>query len=148
MTEEKWLPAQLRSLRSIGIDMVGGFFDAAAIKADGLGTESYRSATPVELGASIDDGDVTLIDVRAATEFHAGHISGAEHRFLGTLLRNIDSISKDKPVVVQCLAGGRSAIAASILQRAGFDVINMQGGYQAWVASGLPVVQDAVAAVA
>jgi hydroxyacylglutathione hydrolase len=148
IADEKSFPAHLRSLRSIGIDNVGGFFDAAAIKADGLRTESYQSATPVELRASIDEGDVTLIDVRAATEFHAEHIAGAEHRFLGTLLRNIDSISNDKPVVVQCLAGGRSAIAASILQRAGFDVINMQGGYQAWVAAGLPVVRETAAAVA
>jgi hydroxyacylglutathione hydrolase len=144
---EKSLPAQLRSLRSIGIDNVGGFFDAAAIEADGLKTESYQSATPTELRTNIDNGDVTLVDVRAATEFHAGHIAGAEHRFLGTLLRNIETISNEKPVVVQCLAGGRSAIAASILQRAGFDVINMQGGYQAWVAARLPVVQESMSAV-
>jgi rhodanese-related sulfurtransferase len=96
----------------------------------------------------IEEGDVTLIDVRAATEFHAGHIARAEHRFLGTLLRNIEGVRKDKPVVAQCLAGGRSAIAASLLQRAGFDVVNMQGGYQAWVDAGLPVVRDDVAAVA
>jgi hydroxyacylglutathione hydrolase len=148
IADEKTLPAQLRSLRSIGIDNVRGFFDADAVKANGLRTESYRSATPVELRARIEDGDVTLIDVRAATESHAGHIPGAKHRFLGTLLRNIESISKDKPVVTQCLAGGRSAIAASILRRAGFDVINMQGGYQAWVAARLPVAQDTAAAVA
>jgi rhodanese-related sulfurtransferase len=36
------------------------------------------------------------------------------------------------------LAGGRSAIAASILQKAGFDVINMNGGYEMWQMSGLP----------
>ena len=148
VTDEKSFPGQLLRLRSIGIDNVGGFFDAAAVKADGLRTESYRSATPVELRPRIDSGDVTLIDVRAATEFHAGHIAGAEHRFLGTLPRKIESISQDKPAVVQCLAGGRSAIAASILQRAGFDVINMKGGYQAWVAAGLPVVQETAAAVA
>jgi hydroxyacylglutathione hydrolase len=148
IADEKSLPAQLRSLRSIGIDKVGGFFDADAIKANGLRTESYRSATPIELRASIDNGDVTLIDVRAATEFHAGHIPGAEYQFLGTLLRNIKSISKDKPVVTQCLAGGRSAIAASILQRAGVDVVNMKGGYQAWVDAGLPVVREEVTAVA
>jgi hydroxyacylglutathione hydrolase len=51
-------------------------------------------------------------------------------------------------VVAQCLAGGRSAIAASLLQRAGFDLVNLQGGYQAWVNAGLPVVRDELAAVA
>jgi hydroxyacylglutathione hydrolase len=141
------LAAPLRSLRSIGIDNVGGYFDAEAVKNAGLRTESYRSATPTQLRPSIDDGKVALLDVRAATEFQAGYIPGAEHRFLGTLLRNIQSLSRDKPVVAQCLAGGRSAIAASILQRDGFEVVNMEGGYQAWVEAGLPIVRDEVAAV-
>ena len=39
-------------------------------------------------------------------------------------------------------------MAASILQRAGFDVVNMQGGYQAWVEAGLPVVRETATAVA
>ncbi len=148
IADEGSLPAQLRSLRSIGIDKVGGYFDSSAVKAAGLRTQSYRTATPLELRPSIDDGEVTLVDVRAATEYQAGHIAGSEHRFLGTLLRNIADVRKDKPVVAQCLGGGRSAIAASILQRAGFDVVNMQGGYQAWVEAGLPVVQEAAEAVA
>lgn len=148
ITDEGALPAQLRSLRSIGIDNLGGFFEAGSIKTAGLRTESYRSATPTELRKRIDAGDVTLIDVRAATEFQAGHIAGAEHHFLGKLLRGLDRVRNDKPVVAQCLAGGRSAIAASILQRGGFDVVNMQGGYQAWVDAGLPVVREDVMAVA
>lgn len=148
IADEGSLPTQLRSLRSIGIDNVGGYFEAGAVKSAGLRTESYRSATPSQLRSRIEGGDVTLIDVRAATEFQAGHIARAEHRFLGTLLRNIDGVRKDTPVVAQCLAGGRSAIAASLLQRAGFDVVNMQGGYQAWVDAGLPVIRDEVAAVA
>jgi hydroxyacylglutathione hydrolase len=147
IADETSLPAQLRSLRSIGIDNVAGFFDASAVKGAGLRTQSYRSATPVELRSPIDDGEVTLIDVRAATEFQAGHIAGAEHRFLGKLLRNIKTLRKHKPVVTQCLAGGRSAIAASLLQRAGFQVVNMQGGYQAWVDAGLPVVHEALSGV-
>jgi hydroxyacylglutathione hydrolase len=148
IADEESLPTQLRSLRSIGIDNVGGYFEAEAVTSAGLRTESYRSATPGQLRSRIEGGDVTLIDVRAATEFQAGHIARAEHRFLGTLMRNIESLRKDKPVVAQCLAGGRSAIAASLLQRAGFDVVNMQGGYQAWVDAGLPVVRDEVAALA
>jgi hydroxyacylglutathione hydrolase len=83
-----------------------------------------------------------LLDVRAATEFHEGHIAGAEHRFLGKLLREIETIDRSRPVVAQCQAGGRSAIATSILQRAGFDVTNMTGGYSAWLAAGLPVTRD------
>jgi hydroxyacylglutathione hydrolase len=148
ITDGSQLPDVLRSLRSIGIDNVGGFIEAAETKRAGLRTQSYESRTPAQLRHSIDDGSVALIDVRAATEFDDGHIAGAQHVFLGTLLRNIETLERDKPVVTQCLAGGRSAIAASILQSAGFEVINMSGGYQAWVAAGLPVVRKEVAAVA
>jgi hydroxyacylglutathione hydrolase len=148
IAEEALISSQLRSLRSIGIDNVGGFFDAAAVQRAKLRTESYESAAPTQLRQKIQQGEATLLDVRAATEFDAGHIAGAEHLFLGKLLRGVDTLSKDKPVVAQCLGGTRSAIAASILQRAGFDVVNMQGGYQAWVAAGLPVSRNAAAAVA
>lgn len=139
------LPDVLRSLRSIGIDNVGGFFEAAETKRAGLRTQSYESRTPAQLRRNIEDSSVSLIDVRAAIEFDEGHIAGAQHVFLGTLLRKIETLERDKPVVTQCLAGGRSAIAASILQRAGFEVINMSGGYQAWVAAGLSVVRDEMA---
>jgi hydroxyacylglutathione hydrolase len=147
ITDEASLAAQVRSFRSIGIDNVGGYFDANAVKSAGLRTETYQSATPAQLRGKIEGGEVTLVDVRAATEFHAGHIASAEHRFLGTLLRNIESLDRDKPVVAQCLAGGRSAIAASIFQRAGFEVVNMQGGIQAWANAGLPVEREEVATV-
>ena len=147
IASEGAVPAQLQSLRSIGIDNVGGYFDASAVEKAGVRTESYESASPHELYNKIEQGEVTLVDVRATTEFREGHIAGAEHRFLGTLLRNLDTIPRDKPVVAQCLAGGRSAIAASILQRDGFDVVNMTGGYRDWVGDGLPVVQEEAAAV-
>jgi hydroxyacylglutathione hydrolase len=133
------LPEVLRRLRSIGIDNVCGSFDAAAVQAAGLRTESYRSVTPAKLHSRIESGEVKLLDVRAATEFQEGHIAGAEPRFLGKLLRQVGDIDRSKPVVAQCLGGARSAIATSILQRAGFDVTNMAGGYRAWTAAGYPV---------
>lgn len=136
------LPEALVRLRSIGIDNVRGVFDTAAVKASGLQTESYHSATPEQLRARLGSGEARLLDVRAATEFREAHIPGAEHRFVGKLLREIPTIDRSHPVVVQCLGGGRSAIASSILQRAGFDVTNMSGGYRAWVAANLPVTKE------
>lgn len=142
LTDPKLLADNLRGLRAIGIDNVGGYFDIAAVREAGLRTESYSSATPQQLQPRIESGEVNLLDVRAATEFHAGHINGAEHRFLGKLLRELKGIDKSQPIVAQCLGGGRSAIATSILQRAGYDVTNMQGGFQAWVKAGFPVTSD------
>lgn len=139
LTQVERLADSLKGLRSIGIDNVGGYFEATAVKEAKLRTESYPAATPSELRPQIETGKVTLLDVRAATEFQQGHIAHAEHHFLGKLLREMESINKTKPVVAQCLGGGRSAIATSVLQRAGFSVTNMLGGYQAWVKAGLPV---------
>lgn len=140
IAEQAALPDVLRRLRSIGIDNICGSFDASAVRASGLRTQSYRSETPQQLFSQIEQGEVRVLDVRAATEFHQGHVAGAEHCFLGTLPRQIEGMDRTLPVVAHCQAGGRSAIATSLLQRAGFDVTNMSGGYEAWVKAGLPVV--------
>jgi hydroxyacylglutathione hydrolase len=140
ITDGQALPGLLSKLRSIGIDNVAGYFELTAIRAAGVMTESYRSAEPHALREAIQRGTVQLIDVRAETEFKEGHIPEARHYFLGTLPRRMTSLDRGKPVVVQCLAGTRSPIGASLLQREGFEVMNMQGGYRAWVDSGLPII--------
>lgn len=145
LTHSALLAENLKGLRSIGIDNVGGYFDSAAVSSAGLRTQSYASAKPEQLRAAIESGAMTVLDVRASTEYQAGHIPLAEHRFLGQLLRELSSINQAKPVVAHCLGGGRSAIATSILQRAGFEVTNMQGGYNAWVQAGLPTQSSASA---
>lgn len=142
ITDATGLANNLRSLRSIGIDNVGGYFDAAAVRDAGLRTESYPTATAQQLHSMIENGAVRLIDVRAITEFQEGHIARAEHHFLGRLFRDMNQLDRSKPIVAQCLGGGRSAIAASLLQRAGYDVTNMHGGYKAWLAAGLPITVE------
>lgn len=139
--EPSQLPEAVRVLQKIGLDDIRGYFDASNVRASGLATERYESATPKELAAGIEAGEVTLVDVRSEEEWNQGRIVGAEHFFLGRLSDNLDSVTRTKPIVAQCLNGGRSAIAASILQAAGHEVTNMTGGYGAWVAAGLPVVR-------
>jgi hydroxyacylglutathione hydrolase len=138
LSDSDSISENLRSLRSIGIDNVQGFFDYLSTDASMHFTEMYPSATPQQLFDQIESGSVRVLDVRAATEFHEGHIQSAEHRFLGNLLRELTQIDQSKPIVVHCLGGGRSAIASSILQRAGFNVTNMSGGYRAWRVAELP----------
>ena len=82
-----------------------------------------------------------LIDVRSDEEWKSGRITEANHRFLGRLPDDVADIEYGKPVVIQCQTGGRSAIAASILQASGLEVINMTGGFGAWADAGLPVDQ-------
>jgi hydroxyacylglutathione hydrolase len=147
LTNSESVASNLRRLRSIGIDNVQGYFDLQSSGISSTLTEAYQSVAPGDLVDRIEDGSVRLLDVRTAAEFNEAHIHGAEHRFLGNLHREAAQIDKSKQVVVQCLAGGRSAIAASILQRAGFSVINMNGGYRAWRAAGLPSHLDVTNAV-
>ena len=142
LTESDSLSDNLQRLRSIGIDNVHGYYDVDAAETVKLMTESYPSLSPQQLRSRIESGAVTLLDVRAATEFNEGHIAEAEHRFLGKLIRELGPIDKSKPIVAQCLGGGRSAIAVSILQRAGYEVTNMEGGYHAWVGAKLPTTAD------
>lgn len=142
VAEKESLPEQLVRLRSIGIDRVEGYCTPEAAAAADCLTETYTSAKPAALRDRIEAGKVQLLDVRAATEFQEGHIARAQHLFLGTLMRRLGALDRSKPIVAQCLGGGRSAIATSILQRAGFDVTNMEGGYRAWVDAKLPVQSE------
>lgn len=140
------IPEAIRVLRKIGLADVRGYFDVDKVREAGRATEQYNSATPGELASRIESGNVELIDVRTDEEWKSGHISQANHRFLGRLPDNISAIERGKSVVTQCQTGGRSAIAASILQAAGFDVINMTGGFNAWTAAGLSVITPEVTA--
>ncbi len=84
-----------------------------------------------------------LIDVREPAEYDGplGHIAGARLVPLGTLTGALAPFDRDRPVVTVCRAGGRSAQATLMLQRAGFTkVANLAGGMLQWHAQGLAVV--------
>ncbi|MEW4489954.1 MBL fold metallo-hydrolase [Thalassoglobus sp. JC818] len=134
------LPEAIRVLRKIGLDDVRGYFDVDDVRNAGMATERYPSLTPQELKPRIESGEVTLVDVRSDEEWKSGHIAGAEHQFLGRLPDNLGDLDKDKPIVTQCQTGGRSAIAASLLQANQIEVINMTGGLNAWTGSGVEEV--------
>jgi len=84
-------------------------------------------------------GGAMLLDVREPAEWQAGHVRGAFHVPLGQLEDRVREVPRDRRVVVICRSGNRSATATSLLVRAGFDVVNLRGGMQAWASSGLPV---------
>jgi hydroxyacylglutathione hydrolase len=84
------------------------------------------------------------IDVRSPSEWSQGHVPHARHAFLPELQEKTADIDKDARIVVYCDSGYRSAIGASLLQRAGFTrVANMPGSWHAWRQAGYPVQRDA-----
>lgn len=82
----------------------------------------------------------TLLDVRSTSEWESGHPSNAIHIELGEIFKRMNELSKDKPLIVICASGNRSAMAATKLANAGFAAVyNFSGGMGSWKGAGLPV---------
>jgi hydroxyacylglutathione hydrolase len=132
-----------RDLAMIGLDRVAGYFTERALRAyTGAGgtLATLDEISPEDLRALHDAGDVTLIDVRGAAEWEAQHIPGVPNIPLGHLAGRLDEVPRDKPIVVHCQSGSRSAIAASLMAAHGIgDVMNVTGGFIAWSTAGHPV---------
>ncbi len=95
-----------------------------------------KEITVQELKEKIDNKeDFQLIDVRETFEYETSNLSGLNIP-LGGILIEADKIAKNKPVIVQCRSGKRSAAAVMQLEQAhGFDnLYNLQGGILAWQA--------------
>jgi len=101
---------------------------------------------PADLQRRMNSGEkVVVIDVRDPDEFRDGHIEGSANISRGFLEFRIGTAVTDPatPIVLYCQTGLRSVLAAKALRELGYaTVINLQGGYQKWVQSGLPVVRD------
>ena len=136
------LKEAMRVLHKIGVDKVDGVFERAALVDNGTAVQAYSTGTPQDLAQQIESGQVALVDVRGDAEWSEGHIAQAQHMFLGRLPETLSELPKDKSIVVQCRSGARSSIGASILQAAGFNVINLTGGYMAWTQAGLATTNE------
>jgi hydroxyacylglutathione hydrolase len=135
-----------REMAMIGLDHVAGFLTTDAITVwHGLGhpLETIPQTTGASIAPQVAAHDVTVVDVRNRSEWSHGHIPGALHIPVGHLGDRLSEIPRDKPIVLQCQGGARSAIASSVLRRAGIrDVINLRGGFGDWEREGRAIVHD------
>ncbi len=105
------------------------------------GVPNLGAAESVNL---INRNHALVLDVRNEAEFAGGHIVDAKHIPLDKLAERLNELNKykDKPILVNCQRGMRSAKACEILRKAEFKQIhNLQGGLDAWLAAKLPVVK-------
>ena len=87
-----------------------------------------------------------VVDVRAEKEWQAGHIAGSHNIPLTHLRERLAEVPADRPVIVHCEGGYRSAIGCSLLKAAGRkNVSDLVGGIKAWTASKLPTESDGTA---
>lgn len=85
-------------------------------------------------------GDYFLLDVRTPQEWNEAHVPGAVLIPLDELPQRLDEVPRDRPVMVICRSGNRSAVGRDILKDAGFtQVTSIAGGIRAWMAAGYPV---------
>ncbi len=123
---------------------------------------SVRHVAPTEARELMEKEGFTYVDVRSVPEFQAGHPAGAFNvplldvgpmgmapnpGFLGAMEK---LFAKDAPLVIGCKAGGRSAQAAGLLERAGWTkLVDLSAGFDGnfgeagWQARGLPVSREA-----
>lgn len=128
----------IRDLSRIGID----FPDAAVgteprSLAPDAAVESYPRVGWDGLLAGRADGDA-VVDVRRTEEFAASHIVGAVNVPLHELLMRMDEVP-DAKLWVHCASGYRSGVAASLLQRAGRDVVQIDAKFHDAEAAGVPM---------
>lgn len=86
--------------------------------------------------------DAIVVDVREANEIASGMIRDAIHIPLAQLKDRFNELEKytNKPIIMACRSGNRSAYAINILRKNGFtDLYNLKGGVMAWQHASLPL---------
>ena len=141
--------SQLRLAR-VGIEHVAGYLEngIAGWIDGGLALDSIPQVTAQDLAdlCTRDAEQVTVLDVREASERDSGTIEGSQWIPLGRLQSRLAEVDPARLVVVHCKGGYRSSIATSILRRGGISgVANLIGGFDAWKAAGLTGVPAVVA---
>jgi glyoxylase-like metal-dependent hydrolase (beta-lactamase superfamily II)/rhodanese-related sulfurtransferase len=147
-------------LARVGIERVAGYLEGGidAWQRSGRRVGQSAQVSAVELRNLLAAGDeIQVVDVRRASEWEAGHIAEGHlkplNQFAALLAQNGEASKKlladldpARPVAVHCKSGYRSAIAASLLERAGFaTVASLTGGFDAWEAHSLPKISQSAA---
>jgi hydroxyacylglutathione hydrolase len=125
----------VRDLIRVGLDRIVGWFDVStmgALTAAGGTNATIDERTPEAARVMIDTVRPFVLDVRRKTEFEEGHIDGATNIAHTRLLSRLAEVPRDRPVLVNCRSGARSARACSLLRRHGYDCTNVAGGFLGW----------------
>jgi rhodanese-related sulfurtransferase len=86
---------------------------------------------------------IQLVDCREPYEWTAGHVEGAVHIPLSSIMTGAGKdLDTAKPIAVICRSGNRSELATMMFQARGFDAHNVEGGMEAWEAAGFPFEAD------
>ena len=126
-----------------------------ALTVQDLVAEARGRVEEIAPGLAATEGNVVIVDVREPAEYAQGHLPGAINLPRGVLEFQIHAhpamacstsdalAAPDRELLLYCLTGGRSALAADSLQAVGFtQVRSLAGGLTAWRNAGLPLSTD------
>ena len=102
-----------------------------------------RNVSPEEAYSMVVKHDsLYLLDVRTPGEFQQARLEGAKLIPIGQLLNRLPEVPKDRPILVYCAVGSRSAQVVNYLARQGYpEVYNLYGGIYSWAQNGYPILQ-------
>lgn len=111
------------------IILIVAFFASRLIPVKGITNISVQDAKD-----KFKNQQVQFIDVRTPGEYKANHKKPFKNIPLAILSSKVDSLDKEKEVVVICQSGMRSSQAAKILKKHGFkNIYNVKGGMGTWM---------------
>ena len=108
---------------------------AAAARTEG----GFKEVNPADYEKRRTRGEAVVLDVRSPEEFAKGHVPGAVNIDINApgFAEKVARYDKSKPMLVNCHAGSRGAIASAELARLGFKAVcNLDGGLAAWEKDG------------
>jgi glyoxylase-like metal-dependent hydrolase (beta-lactamase superfamily II)/rhodanese-related sulfurtransferase len=124
-------------LARVGYERVVGLLEDGC---EGWAAEGLPTAALAQLSAAaLAPGDPAVLDVRRLPEFEGFHLAGARNIPLARLREHVAELDPAHEWTVVCASGYRSAIAASLIERAGLRVRNVIDGMDAYRRAGLPV---------
>lgn len=141
---EKAIMEITNKLIRIGLDNIYGYLpNVEDWVALGGKLEPMHQITVQELSKRMGEEGLSVIDVRATSEYKDGHIAGVKHIHGGYIVNRLDEVPRTGNVILQCATGNRSSVAASALMREGiYNVANLIGGIEAWREAGFPVEKN------
>ena len=126
-------------------DLLGGYgaWAGAGLPTSTAGVAAQVGTTPqvsARAAKARVEAGALLLDVREPDEWQRQHAPAAVLVPMGHVHKRYPEFDRDRPIVVVCRSGGRSAAVTNSLNAWGFDAMNLSGGMCAWVSAGLPVV--------
>ena len=102
-----------------------------------------RNVSPEEAYSMVAKHDsLYLLDVRTPGEYQQARLEGASLIPIDQLLKRLPELPKDRPILVYCAVGSRSAQVVNYLARQGYpEVYNLYGGIYSWAQKGYPILR-------